>query len=125
MVQSSAVNQPVKVPLVSNIRARHGFLRRGGQFSEIVDPQLINCYAEYNPEAKSFTVQKRPGYSEAFFEPAAGEGLGLFQFVPDAAGNPVTNNDSFVVITGNKAYLIYDIDDIGMSCTSIELGAAE
>ncbi len=122
MAQSSAVNQPVRIPLATNIRARNGFFTRDSPSNGVVDPQLVNCYAEFNPDTKTFNVQKRPGYSAPFFTPTSAVGQGIFQFVPNIIGNPVTNNDSLVAINNGEVFLIYDIDSLNLTCSSIKLG---
>lgn len=123
MAQSSAVGQPVRVPLAANVRARDGFRSRGGANRLVIDQQLINCYAEFNPETKEFNVQKRPGYSASIFSPPSAVGQGLFQFVPDVGGGGTpTNTDSFVAVSNGKAYMVFDIDILGPTSTTYELG---
>jgi hypothetical protein len=77
---------PTRWPLVETVSTRDGTLLK--------DARLVNAIAEFNPQTKTYTVQRRPGVVKSPISPIpSGTPQGLYSF-----------NDALIQITGGNFY---------------------
>lgn len=76
---------PTRWPLVETLQNREGDFFK--------DARLVNCYAEFNPQDKSYSVERRPGIGDVLHTVPNGNAQGVFTF-----------DNSVIQLTGGKAY---------------------
>ncbi len=77
MAQAPSVAFPIKLPLATPLQTQ---LRTDSNLEILLKAHLFNCFAEYQPDTKEFSVEKRPGsllFSAISAGPSAGIGKGI------------------------------------------------
>lgn len=71
MAQSDKVSQPFRLPLVNKIQSRDPYFNK--------DARIINGFAEFDPLANDYFVQRRPGYGAPVYT-GSGAGMGIYTY---------------------------------------------